>query len=876
MANACRSLKRMGRGRIGSTLALSWLVTLGAAPPTYGYKTGVAGYSGQYGETCESHCHTGGVTPTVSLAGPATVAPGAIATFRFTVHSQSPTQIVAGLDVSASAGMLGLAGTAGTQILVGEVTHTHPQQAVDGDATWELTWTAPSVTGPQTLYAAGLSANGNDNRDGDAMATTRYVVMVGMEAYRGDANCDGVVSAADLTAVWVHAAAGAHAGRARACALADVDCNGEVDESDVEETTHALFASLESACGVEPTPSPTSPASQTLTPGSTTPTATPTPTPSLPVAATPTPSGGASATPASTTPASTTPGASPTPGPPSEWTTLGHDQRRLYFNDQETRITRDNVSTMRFKWRYLTGAIVTASPSVAFVDVPGEGRIKIVFVASWDGNLYALRASNGSQLWRYTMKPHPGGSYPYASSAEIATVDGEARVFVGGGMTVYSLAAASGALRWEFDAGTGCTTCDLRTERNEIESSPTVVGDLVYFGMDVNDSGSGKGGAYALSAHDGRLVWYFDLETQATCRPLPTDNIRRFDGYHTAAALRVPDDFFATRPGCDFSRAGTACGNIWSSFAVDPVRRLIYTASSNCDTDTDPTTPSPPPPMPAYDEALFALSYEGAPVWVWRPREVDNGDLAFGAVPNLFAVDIGGATREVVGIGNKDGTYYLLDRDGTNAVSGRIEPYWQTNVVPGGAIGGIIASPAVGDGSVFFSTGFGVSISSPQRPAAWSLRATDGVVRWSNRTAPPSYGPTTAIHGVAFMGGIGFAIVAYDADNGTKLHTFPLDGPVASGAAIVDGEVFVGAGTGARDGRADDQGYQASLIPSYVSALCLPDAGDCPATLCDDGNVCTYDFGSGGGCRSEPAPDGITCRVGGQPGSCTAGTCRLP
>ena len=44
----------------------------------------------------------------------------------------------------------------------------------------------------------------------------------------------------------------------------------------------------------------------------------------------------------------------------------------------------------------MSGAVVTASPSVAYVDVPGEGRQKIVFVASWDGNFYALRAANGS------------------------------------------------------------------------------------------------------------------------------------------------------------------------------------------------------------------------------------------------------------------------------------------------------------------------------------------------------------------------------------------------------------------------------------------------------------------------------------------------
>src|SRR6185295_12245006 len=102
--------------------------------------------------------------------------------------------------------------------------------------------------------------------------------------------------------------------------------------------------------------------------------------------------------------------------------------------------------------------------------------------------------------------------------------------------------------------------------------------NLVYFAMDVNDDVPGKGGVYAVDASDGRLVWYFDMDTQATCRPGAADTVRRFDGFHSAAELGLPADFFTTRPGCDFDRGSTACGNIWSSFSVDTARRLIYTA----------------------------------------------------------------------------------------------------------------------------------------------------------------------------------------------------------------------------------------------------------------------------------------------------------
>src|ERR671918_3191281 len=101
--------------------------------------------------------------------------------------------------------------------------------------------------------------------------------------------------------------------------------------------------------------------------------------------------------------------------------------------------------------------------------------------------------------------------------------------------------------------------------------------------------------------------------------------------------------------------------------------------------------------MPPYDEAIVALHCNGTPAWRWRPREVDNNNLAFGAVPNLFKIKLGSRTRDVVGVGNKDGTYYVLDREGVNALTGvhwddpdpSTLPYWATKVVPGVEIGGI-------------------------------------------------------------------------------------------------------------------------------------------------------------------------------------------
>ncbi|HEY8517119.1 MAG TPA: PQQ-binding-like beta-propeller repeat protein [Candidatus Binatia bacterium] len=562
---------------------------------------------------------------------------------------------------------------------------------------------------------------------------------------------------------------------------------------------------------------------------------------------------------------------------PREWRMYGGGYERTFFNPHETLINKGTVSKLVPLWRFTTGAVVTASPVVAEIELPGEGSVQALYVPSWDGILYALRTHDGSPIWTYRFKPHPGASYPQASSGAIADVDGRRLLYVGSGMTMYCLDATTGELVWQFDAGTGCEDCDFLTERNEILSSPAVFEGQVFFGMDLNDFGRGKGGFYSVDARRGTLRWYFDLETGATCRPFADDEVRRYDGYHTAEELGLPKDFFATRPGCDHDRTGTACGNVWSSATIDVKRRLVYSASSNCDTDDDPSTPDPPPPMPPFDEAIFALTLDGAPVWVWRPREVDNDDLAIGGVPNLFEIEIGGRVREVVGVGVKDGTYYVLDRDGVNEITGRVEPYWQTKVVPGGDIGGIIASAAVGEGKVLFSTAVGTDIANPQLPAAWGLRASDGAVLWSNPDALPSFGPTTAIPGVVFMGSIGGSVFAYDSDTGAELARLGVGGPASSAPVLVGGRLYVGSGTGARGGSPAEIAFQTSLIPSPVTAFCIAGTDGCPETgSCDDGNTCTVDArDASGACENVPRPNGSECTIGAFEGACVDGVCIL-
>ena len=234
----------------------------------------------------------------------------------------------------------------------------------------------------------------------------------------------------------------------------------------------------------------------------------------------------------------------------------------------------------------------------------------------------------------------------------------------------------------------------------------------------------------------------------------------------------------------------------------------------------------------------------------------------------------------MVGIGSKDGTYYVLDRDGVNQITGMIEPYWQRNVVPGGAAGGIIASGAVAGDRVLFSTAFGDDSNDQnnyQKPAAWGLDAGSGNVVWSNPNALASFSPTFAVPGIIFMGSFAGYVYAFDANTGEQLAQVNAFGPLYSQAVVVDGQLYVGAGSGAHESGPEDVSYVVSEIPSPLSAFCVEGTDGCPASgVCIDGNPCSADeMNSDGSCHNPNLADGTACRVGAFSGQCSRGICQL-
>ncbi len=134
--------------------------------------------------------------------------------------------------------------------------------------------------------------------------------------------------------------------------------------------------------------------------------------------------------------------------------------------------TSAGPSSNQTLWKFTAGNNVWSSPAIA------DG---IVYIASFDHNVYALDALTGAKTWNFST-----GKQIYSSPA---VADGV--VYIGSNdKNVYALDAKNGALKWNYTTG------------DEVQASPTVYNDVVYVGSNDNN-------LYALRAADGTLVWKF-------------------------------------------------------------------------------------------------------------------------------------------------------------------------------------------------------------------------------------------------------------------------------------------------------------------------------------------------------------------------------
>lgn len=115
----------------------------------------------------------------------------------------------------------------------------------------------------------------------------------------------------------------------------------------------------------------------------------------------------------------------------------------------------------------------------------------VVYVGSFDYNVYALDATTGEQIWSFLTESFVESTPTFADGVlYFGSFDNK----------TYALDATTGLQIWSFE--TGHDLC--------VQSSPTVANGMVYIGSSY--AGTLHGAIFALNVIDGSLVWDYETD----------------------------------------------------------------------------------------------------------------------------------------------------------------------------------------------------------------------------------------------------------------------------------------------------------------------------------------------------------------------------
>lgn len=141
------------------------------------------------------------------------------------------------------------------------------------------------------------------------------------------------------------------------------------------------------------------------------------------------------------------------------------------------------------KWKFTTEDEVRAGP-IAYKE--------LVYVGSYDTNVWALKAETGELAWKFPTK---GGI------ASTPALDDNGRLIVFGSEdnSVYAVDARNGRSLWTF------------ATKGRVRCSPRVAHDHIFIGSD-------DGHVYALSIASGRPLWAYNMGGPVRSRPYVTND----------------------------------------------------------------------------------------------------------------------------------------------------------------------------------------------------------------------------------------------------------------------------------------------------------------------------------------------------------------
>lgn len=427
----------------------------------------------------------------------------------------------------------------------------------------------------------------------------------------------------------------------------------------------------------------------------------------------------------------------------SDWPMYLYSDKRDGWNPNETIITPTSVVNLHEHWHFTTSGSISTQP----VEYNGE-----VFFGSWDGNEYATDL-NGNLLWSQFLGQTNDPNCPLLPSVGIGSTGAIATIsihgtltevlFVGGGnANMYALNARTGAILWQTTLGSS------PTPETFLWSSPAYYNGSVYIGVaSLDDCPLVQGQLVQLNASTGSIEHTFNT---------------------------VPD--------------GCIGASVWGSPAIDKTDGVLFYGTGNGGKGCSQTE--------QYAVSVIELSLTDLSlVSFWTvPSSEQITDSDFGSSATLFQASINGVLTPLVGLVNKNGTFYAFKRAAISA-----GPIWRAVIGLGGQCpqcGNGDVSPAAWNGYHLYIAGGYTRING--NFCRGSLRAVDpatGTYIWQDcLSAGHVLAAVSGVPGVVFVTA-GTSVLAIAAATGKILKTLADTGGNSlyyGAASIANGIVYAG------------------------------------------------------------------------------------
>lgn len=323
---------------------------------------------------------------------------------------------------------------------------------------------------------------------------------------------------------------------------------------------------------------------------------------------------------------------------PQNWLSGGRDGNGSYYSPLAT-IDSSNVSRLGFAWQYDLGAPLRGQEATPIV-VDG-----VLYTSGTWGYVYAVDGATGRERWRYDPEAQSfaarnsccdlinRGVAVWKGKVYVASVDGR----------LHALDAATGEHIWITD-----TIADRKLPYSST-GAPQIAGDVVLIGNGGSDMGHGGVRGY-VSAYDlgtGVLKWRFYTVPPATGKA--------FENPELAAAAKTWDPTRNPR----FEGGGTA----WDGFAYDSRLKLVYFGTANA-APYDLRQLGVAQGDGLYTASIIALHADtGRMAWYYQTTPKDRWDFDATQKMILAELKIGGTRHSVIMQANKNGFFYVLDRN---------------------------------------------------------------------------------------------------------------------------------------------------------------------------------------------------------------------